>query len=227
MYKLVTVRRNLINKYGYEILYDFNLLSTKHYSTLSEIALKYNFSRERARQLYNELFSIPYREIKRRLKEDRDSQLSQLSCIFDPNYKVASLPNDSTQKKGAEIELLVFNKCKKIGLSAKIPKIKTYDLIINNHKIDVKSAYTAFLYRSDGHCRYFRFHITNKQLDICKFIICYPVSKKVFYIIPRSRIKANNLYIRENDNHQHPTMPWMTKNNTNYQEYKEAWYLLN
>lgn len=218
-------RTKLTRKYGAEILTDFTLLKTKHFWTLSNIASKYGFTQERARQIYNKLFSIPYKKIKHQLKQERDSQLNQMACAYDPRHKVGSYKGGLT-KVGAEIELLVFNKCKELRLPVKIPMTTDYDLIINDHRVDVKSARIPSLIGSKGHTRYFRFTITHRQFDACEFFICYPIPKATFYIIPRFTLKSKGIYIREYDNNQHFPMPHLSRNNTNYREYKEAWHLL-
>lgn len=216
----------LARRHGQAILEDYIALNSKPYWNLTDIAKKYGFTRERARQIYNRLFRTPYIFIKKRKTREKNEQINAMNRACDPRQKVATY-NSGTILKGAEVELLAFQKMVELGMNVEFQRNVSYDMVVNSYKVDIKSARIAQLMRPEGRARYFHFSITPRQLDICEFFICYPVPKGVFYIIPRSRLKSKAIYIRENDNHQHPTMPYLTKNNTNYREYKEAWHLLN
>ena len=56
----------LLSKYGIGIITDLNALLDRQFWNLSDVARKYGFSREWARQVFLQIFGVPYSPIRER-----------------------------------------------------------------------------------------------------------------------------------------------------------------
>lgn len=218
-------RERLIGKYGPEIIEDLNNLKTKHFWTLVEMGNKYGLSREYVRQMFVKMFGKGYGvyAAKKTAYRKADSEMS--GCCNDPRHKVADY-KDSKQKDGAKAELLVFNKCKKMGFNVEIPCESIFDLKINGFHVDVKSAQKEMSpYKTPGATTYYHFRIRAKQHDMCDFFICYVRSQGTFYIIPKIAIKSRcAIYIKATPSKLGAR--YVRTRYGKYEQYKEAWGLL-
>ena len=202
-------------KYGPKILEDFHSLGTNPYLTLNSIGKKYGFTRERARQIYNAHFG----DYSNRLRADGQD----LSCKNDPRHKVAEYKAapESSVYKGALIEKEFFNEATKRGLKVKPGCVRSIDLEVNGHKVDVKSAHKTSKTANDGP-DYLRFAVSQRQRLQCDFIACYNYTNGSFYIVPIQAIPCSKqimLYIR--------LKPSDAPSATNrYLEYENRWELL-
>ena len=218
----------LTNRHGSAFLDDYMALSSKQYWDLTAIAKKYGFSRERARQIYNRLFRTPYMSIKKRKTKDKNDQTNAMNRACDPRQKVAGYTGGPVLK-GAEVELLAFQKMVELGVNVEFQKNVSYDMIANGYKVDIKSCYVSAKTNSRTTKRYFHFCITKKQFDLCDFFICFTVLKGIFYIIPKTELNSRSIYIPTNYNYQHTYFPlrkYYQNRPKRYEKYKEAWHLL-
>lgn len=222
------LEKTLIRKYGSDIIRDFKDLETKHYWDMGSIAKKYGLSRERIRQIYNRLSLVPYRIIRKRKRIDRENQKQSMDRFCDPRQKVSVFKENSLLKKGADIELLAFQKMIELNMQVEFQKNTIYDMIVNGHKVDIKGCYCKKT--NGGLSKYFHFGVRKNQLEQCKFIICYAVPIDTFYIIPVSILNSTSIFIRTNNRYSHSTHPelaeYYKKRGQKYSQYKEAWHLL-
>lgn len=199
--------------------------------TLKSVGEQYKVTREYVRQLFKLFHGESYSSVARRrseLNKQMKIEAASMSCSNDPRNKVASCKNhDSSIFKGAESELIVFNKCRELGMDVYPSKNKEIDLIINGWKCDVKSRSTTMKQCSRGKRIYYNCNMSIKQREICDFIIFHLVTTNEFYIFPREYIskKGLSLFI--------PASPSAYKHknckntmDTNIHQYKEAWHLL-
>ena len=70
----------LVEKYGQQILKDFDGLFVRQFWNLSDLARKYGFSRERARQIFRKIYGHGYKQIKmeKTIKRMEESDLCSL-----------------------------------------------------------------------------------------------------------------------------------------------------
>jgi len=94
---------------------DFDDLFTRQFWNLSDVAKKYGFSRERARQIFTKLYDQPYAPIKKIKMLERTEKRKLCSLFFNPRLGK------------------LFSKLDKIGLKSKI--ISRDKLEINRHII--------------------------------------------------------------------------------------------
>lgn len=130
--------QNIVDKYGAEILDDFELLETRPFWNLVDIGSKYGFTREYARQIYNKLYNTGYMKLKKAKTAELEKRIV---CRNDPRYKVAEYKKYN-HKKGAEAELLFYNKCKELGFVVALLCDTIIDIKVNGYYVDVKSCYS-------------------------------------------------------------------------------------
>jgi hypothetical protein len=213
---------NLRGKYGSKILKDIGDVNFKQYWGLTQVAKKYNLSRERVRQYYRMIFGQGYRKAQ---KEKTKKLNRDISCVHDPRRKVADFKPGTTAYRAAIVEKAFLCECEKIGLMVNIPCNGEVDIEINNHRVDVKSCSRAKRYHQGAQTRYFRYVCKGNQVKTADFFACYHPGEKAFFIIPRKKTNkvAKNgeisIYIRNNRSYHK-----LSKNR--YWEYKNAWHLL-
>jgi hypothetical protein len=223
-------RASLTEKYGKEILSDFDNLFNQSDISLIDISKKYGFTREYARQVFEKIFKFHFTVIKKQKIEQRKQKIELVRQLRkNPCSKVERFKaGDSTIYKGALVEKKVYDICNVLGY-----EIKPYtpgsaiDLVINNYMVDVKSCYSTTLTSKGKATRQFHFHITNTQREIADFIICHAVTINKFFIIPIGVFpNGNSLYIPEK-----PESFWVCnganrQSKNHWYQYLEAWYLL-
>ena len=65
-------KKRLEAKYGEALLRDFDGLFTRQFWNLADIARRHRFSRERARQMFNNLYGHGYRQIRSEKTAERN-----------------------------------------------------------------------------------------------------------------------------------------------------------
>jgi hypothetical protein len=222
IYKQKRLAEMLRNKYGKELLNDIKLVKIKPFMGLTDIASKYGFSRERARQIYTGLSGEKYSLAKKRKKESVNEEVKSLCSLFNINYKLAEYNHNSSSYKGVIVEKIFYDECQKRNIAIKFPNSCKVDLIANGYKIEVKS-YQNLFKNADG-IRYERFSLTPKQNKEKNFdfLACYSKIKKGFYIIPRERIRGCTIYFRVDKIKK----KFFSKRNNNFDYCFERWEYL-
>lgn len=223
-------RASLIEKYGKEILSDFDNLFNQSDISLIDISKKYGFTREYARQVFEKIFKFHFTVIKKQKIEQRKQKLELVRQLRkNPCSKVERFKaGDSNAYKGALAEKKVYDICNVLGYEIKpyTPGL-TIDLVINNYMVDVKSCYSTVITAKGKTTRQFHFNITSTQREIADFIICYAVTINKFFVIPIGAFpNGNNLYIPEKPESFWVCMGTNMHSKSHWYQYLEAWYLL-
>ena len=221
--KMRVFKKKLTNKYGVQFWNDFKDLETRHFWNLTDLAQKYGFSREYARQIYVFLKGEGYTKSKVR-KTQKRLKNENLTCVHDPRHKVAEYKREGHNYKAVQIEKLFLKECKKRKFQIEIPCNQTVDIKINDFWVDVKSSFCTRITRPSSLIEYYVYHSKGKQVDIIDFLACYHLFEKTFFIIPAKIIKPDscnvmNIYIAKEKSTYHNA-----KNR--YWKYKGAWHLL-
>ncbi len=179
-----------LKKKGAEFIKDFERLHTDPFWNLVDVADKYGFTKENARQYHNKLYGGSYRDVKSALTAKVRLE-SELACIHDPRNKAANYEPGSPVWIGAKAEALFYNKCIELGYKVVIPQGEgaKIDLRVNGYKVDIKSSLTPM---GD----YYRCTLSPFQIRNCDFIAWMIWARRKWYIIPRHAIKSYSLYIR-------------------------------
>jgi len=213
-------KKNLIKKYGFGIIMDFDDLNHRPFWNLVDVGNKHGFTREYARQIYKVLYGKAYGKAKVRKTSNRIRSEKSIACTHDPRRKFAEYKrNGSNIWKSALSEKMFFDECEKRGLVSEILCNSEIDLKVSGYFIDVKSSFTPA--KPKGAVTPFRhFRISRKQKEKCDFLACYHSGEKAFFIIPKKEFpKSFKLYISEvKTNH------YSSKNR--YWQYRNAWHQL-
>ena len=210
-------RKGLAKRYGSSIILDFEQLFRVSYWHLSDIAVKYGFSREYARQIFQRLYNCSLGQIRGERRGKRRIGL-QIKPQCSPMLKLELYHKDSLARVGAVVEALVVEKCEELGYVWKYePHGRVIDFEINNHLVEVKSARAAVCRPKSG-LRYFCCYLNRDQRG-ADYVIFYVYPKKVFYVFPvNSRRYSWSIREEEPKIYSVPS--------TYYDEYREAWHLL-
>jgi hypothetical protein len=221
-------KENLKIKYGESIIADFESLKNDPI-TLLAIGKKYGFTRERARQIYREIFGYPFTVIVKKRSAERIARINQeIINKRNPTNKVIIFKKTGPQYKGAVSEEKVLNICNSLGYVVSAYEDRSIDLVINGYLVDVKSDYCAKCYRRNK-TPLCHFALSQKQL-IADFVICHMVETERFFIIPRHKFpKGRSVFIPINQHSE-----WIAgsagtahrKTSNHWYEYLEAWHLL-
>lgn len=194
----------LVKKYGQQILEDFDDLFIRQFWNLSDLAKKYGFSRERARQIFKKLYGYGYRLVRTEKILQRKQEYNLCSLYLSPRIALFLI-------KLVEKQLEITN--------------------MSNEKYKINGHFVRFSQPSavdygPYNIKHFRIGLVNDNFDFC-----IVNTADLFYIIPKSEFTfepALNrlvLYIRA-------TAYSMTnkgrcgKRPRDLERYKEAWHLL-
>jgi len=202
-YKSLTAKRRdkvkrTVKKYGIQFLKDLNALDSRHFWNLTEMGKKYNLSREYIRQIYSLIKQRPYKKVLSK-KTEKLKKETELSCTCNPHNQLAlaeinGLSKDSHYFKHYKTRKKFMDLCPFADIS--IDKKGLF--IINNHKVNVISAYKVSLTTPRNKTGHFRYSITeNIPAD---FWACWHNEEQAFFIIPRNKInfgkyKTHSIYI--------------------------------
>lgn len=219
--------KNMVKKYGIDILKDFKLLKKDYNLTLEIFGKKYGFTREYARILYKIVFGKAYTKAlnkkRKRWRQLRDST-KDLVCKNNPKFKIAEYKKSSTMRQGALIEQKFIEECEKRNLNVEIPCKAVIDLKVNGFNVEVKSNGKSKLVGKAITKRYV-FYISSSQIEKADFIACYHNRLDKFFIIPKKEISVGSLGKGGNISFSvNKTNHWCSKNR--YWEFKDAFHLL-
>lgn len=229
----VPFQERLVKRYGPNIIKDLNLLTSKPFLTLQDIAKKYGISREYMRVIFNKFHGMKYTVFLKEKLLIRQQERDNMKCVIHPNEK--QIVYDQTAdniKKNIESQVELLKKCKELHLEVKFEKNKhnkkasPYTVfIINGKRVLAKSAANI----SQDKTRYLSYyHINwgrNKRQNF-DFTICYIQPIKTFYIIPKDFLpeSSKSIYIRNGE----PRRILKKQRNVaeEIEQYREAWHLL-
>ena len=211
--------KKLKERYGDRIVLEFELCMYNLNHSLTKVGQKYGFCRERARQIFNDLFGNESYATSRdwlRLLAKQEKRNIQ----FNPMHKAERAKGGGFVRMGWQTEALIYTKLLGFGLNVSYPlKRASYDLIINNLKIEVK---TGMLYKNKPTgIEYYRAVLSKLEFAAADFAIVYLPIIKNFYIIPLYALKGRQILIRIT-----PKRGNVNEKTLNYKVYKNAWHLL-
>jgi hypothetical protein len=217
---------SLISKYGEGIVEDLiNIVN----SNLKTIGDKYGFTREYARQIFKKLFNVDYTVIVKEKKIKRKEFIErEIELRKDPRNKIKNYPNGCHAYVGAIGEEKVLNILLGLGYSVKpYMKGRTFDLIVNEYKVDIKTCTKPTVTSSSSKTKTFKFQISEEQ-KLGDFIICYAASINKYFIVPTNKLKNGRfLFIPEKESSE-----WVGHNGSKikttnkWYKYLDAWDLL-
>jgi hypothetical protein len=211
----------LVNRYGKDIISDLKELKTNYGITLEMVGEKHGFTREYARNAFEIVVGKAYTEYLKKKRDKVKSDMASLSCCHDPRRKVAEYKKDSYHFTGAKGELVVFQKCQDLGYEVESPCGALIDLVVNGYQVEVKTA-TFGHYHGSGGIYYYRFSVSQRQIDKADFIACYVIPTGLVYVIP-SEYASKAIYLRVSPD---PKLDYKSIKVLTWESYKEAWYLL-
>jgi len=223
-------RASLTEKYGTEILTDFDNLLNQNGISMTCISKKYGFTRERARQLFEKINKFHFTVIKNQRKASRKEQVElKRQLKKDPRNKVSTYKNgDNNVYKAALAEEKVMNICIALGYEIKpFTENRNFDLVVNGFNIDVKSAYYSALLTTKNRTPLFHFQRSESQRH-ADFIICYAEPINKYFVIPGTVFPTgNHLYIPEKPENSWTIIGnWKKHSRSKWYDYLEAWHLL-
>jgi len=212
--------KKLSQKYGNGIIQDFLRVAVSPDLGLSDVADKYGFSRERARQIYLELFNEPYTNSKHNKSITRATRANHAKhdlALRPARYKGNIL-------KGVSSEFIVEQICRSLGYSVVANNHgSTIDLIINGKNVEVKSSHQVTITIRGG-CGFYRFHCRKKQRDCADFFILHIVPEGRFFIVSHTETLKEWVYVRPINARK----KWRKKTIVGeIEKYANAWHLLN
>ena len=213
---------NLTKKYGSRIFRDFEKVRDNPYYKLQDVAAKYGFTRERSRQLYNQIHAEGYTK-RIKIKRQMRKELNTTVCLNHPKRKAADYKKGTKHLNAAIAAKKFMERCEALKFNIEIPCDKKCDIIINDYNIGVYSAIVPFL-PTGANIPYYRSVVRQHQLKVCDFFAVYIHSKDFFYIIPNlekgTKIKkVKNFYILSKKSNHHCAL-------NKYHEYKNRFDLL-
>jgi len=210
--------KNMVDKYGHEILDDFETLRTLPYSTLEAMGEKYGVTRERVRQQYKIVYAKPYTQALREKRAFARNE-KETSCNHDPRHKVCEYVPDGPVYTGAIYEKEFLEQCESKGFCVRPILKRVVDLRVNGYLVDVKYCSAPMQTSPDGP-PYYRYVVSKNQARMCDFFACYHPGQEAFFIIPNKTLPPKSgiivIYIPEES----------TNSENKYWEYKNAWHLL-
>ena len=180
----------LKRKHGKNIIDDFTTGILNEDVSLSTLAIKYGFTRERARQLYNQLNSSPYSLIsqEKRMKNKAHKEANRI----DPSKKLEKSKGDNPVHKGTRKEIHLYKTCKNLNLTI-IPLYDKVDFEINGRKVEFKSCFASKKVSNKRERKYYHFSgLTKNEWKHLDYLICLVVPTNKFFIIPKSSIKSRS-----------------------------------
>lgn len=211
------VLEKYVEKYGASIIDDYKSIITDTSIKLTDIAAKYGFTRERARQLFIVINGFSYTNTKR--VKFYQQRIERSVEKLDPFYRSIN-HRGHNHSIAAQSEAKFYKICLEVGLNI-YPKQdgNTFDFTVNGFNVDVKASTHSVATRKIARAQYYRFSLSEKQFSRIDFAACFVAPKETFYIIPKDSITGRFIYIvdREIGN---------SESIDKYSKYKGAFYLL-
>lgn len=182
-------------------------------SSFAEIGKKYGLSRERVRQIYKSYLAehLPQRNGRQR----------QIFCsVLRPH-----------RDTWPEETLVVWREARKAGLDVTYVNHQhgtmSHILSVNGHLCKVKSTRHTWGLNGYGrkpHQQYFRFSFRDRAMQFYILVAQVPDMPIQFFIVPVEQVREEGIYIPVDNYSPYGAYPGKVK--TNWQAFKDAWYLL-
>lgn len=186
----------LRRKHGDVLLRDFEDLFTRPLWNLSQIGKKYNFSRERARQIFYELYGVGYSSISKEKLRHHHRNLRLCSMFWPPR----TLP--------------LLKKCRDLNLQIECIGSDHNLFLLENRKVRFYCAYTTI------ECHGIKYAHIRALGDKDNYEFAIVLALDTFYVIPNSDF-GTEIYIRTSEYVQ-----GYVPDGRNWSRYMEAWNLL-
>lgn len=203
----------LKRRYGKSILKDLRKLWKNPAYTLERIGQQHGFSREYARQIFKNLYGVPYTDPLKRKMEDYHHEIT---CVNHPRRKLADYKGYGPLREGIASKVHFLEECEKRGLSVEIPCRSGIDFILQGKKIIVKYSRKPFKAGKRALTLYHYYYAKGKEK--ADYIACYHGTTGLWFIIPASATESKHFYIACK-----PSNYRTSKNR--FWEFKDAWHL--
>ena len=229
LYLFPTIKDRLVRKNNApEVMDLYQKLFDDPTLTLADIGNVLGYSRERARQVFFQIFGFRFTALKNKRTAERvDRLIREVQERQNPRYKVAHCKNlSSFVGKGAIGEEKVLEVCERLNYTVIAYKNRSIDLVINGFAVDVKTAFKSAFFARGQKTACYRFRISDSQHE-ADFVICYVAPQSKYFIIPQSAFpKCGCIYIPEKRSHEWTMKGRKQISNNKYYTYLEAWHLL-
>jgi hypothetical protein len=159
---------------------------------------KYGVSKEAVRQWINKINGYGVFNNPNGYRKNKD-----LSCWFHPANKVA-LCSGGSMLSGAIVEKRFYYKCLELGLNIFPSKDISFDFIVNDKIVDVKSSHKPRIVGNKNDGKYFSFKATYKQSHNADFLACFHPYEDCFFILPKEYFHGRLVfYIRESKSNRY------------------------
>ena len=175
MKKRIKKMNRLSSKYGVEIFKDFKDVKNIPYFTLANIAKKFGFTKEYARQLYNFLYLDSYTNAHAK----KMATVKDIQCSQNPSHGVSEYKKNGPVYQGVIVKKIFIDKCANFGFDVSILCKRGLDMVVNGWIINVKSCK-----KLAPVTKYHRFKVSAKQRSLCDFFAMYSHHQQCFFIIP-------------------------------------------
>lgn len=209
----------LFQKYGNGIMKDFMQVTASTTINLSDIAAKYGFSRERARQIYQELFGEPYTKSKNNKSKMRAARASRVRR----DLSLRAVRYKGNVLKGVTSEFVIEQICRSLGYAVVANGHgQTIDLIINGKNVEVKSSH-KLIFPPNSRCGYYKFHCRPNQRGRADYFILHIVPENRFFVVPCAEVHGDTVYVRPTNTRKR----WNRETAVGeIEKYNNAWHLL-
>lgn len=197
-----------------EVLNDLTKARCNYHFSLADVGRKHGFTRERARQLFNSHFRVPYSETQKELKNELDkvvrnarAKCSFRTAFFRGGYRLYAI---------AECKFL--KKCEDLSLNAKFSETQLRFFTVNGCRVRVRCSNESQLQCKAAKTKMHLFRRTESERGLIDFYAFYVYPRDSFFIVPVDNVRAT-FYVPERE-----TDYRSSKNN--HLKYREAWHLL-
>ena len=205
---------------------DLHTLWTDDNIRLNDVALIYGISREWVRQLFNEIYRVPYTAIKHRkeMAYRKKIEKQKLKRMADLEWRALNLKGH--QGKHALAQMLVHDICADLGYEIEVipaTQARRPVLIVNGNVLDISySSKPHMAGRGKYEWPYWRFANNRSEWVDVDFLVCVANQNPdyIFFIVPKDGFPVGNmLFIRWGKSNYHAA-------SNRYYEYEGAWHLL-
>ena len=166
-------------KYGNAIISDYENLINK--STLNELAIKYGFSRENSKLIFNKICKeYTYKDIMRKKRMRKKAvQDTKNSNVY---FKLNESKKSGNKFKSLEVHAKVIQKLQLMDINAKSNVHASRILLPNGDIALIRSRYTSAITKKLSKRKYFNFTVRLHELHEADFLILYAAPKDEYYI---------------------------------------------
>lgn len=193
--------RRFEGKYGVRALETFKKLAEDPNHSLADVARRFSFSREYARQVYKKIYGSPYSALLKRKSAER---------------KKIRLMEKWKKTKQAEDLKAIMARIKSIGVAPEIiSRGREHIIFANQQKLIVRTtSKPAMLHNRE----YFRINIKSCRDAGCDFFICICRNGRdnTHFVIPAGAMPGSVISL----------LPCASPERSKYAQFREAWHLI-